>query len=260
MSAEQPETRLHPRWHALAGRIGLAPGPGTALLDELMQAYAQPGRHYHNLAHIAALIELLDRHGDNVAQPRRPRTRDSLPRRRLCTNPLRQRSRLRHPRPQAPNRPRHQRRPGCRSRTPDPRHPPRRIPRRRRQRPRPRPAPRPRPLHPGRRPRNLCRLRRSHPPRIRHRPRCHLPPRPPPHPHRIPGPPPHLRHATPPRPVGIPRPHQPRMGVRDAGVAIRRLGQAPALTQHSRVGLLFGSTFCMHHAPIVELPLPKCAL
>ena len=72
MSAEQPETRLHTRWHALAGRIGLAPGPGTALLDELMQAYAQPGRHYHNLAHIAALLELLDRHGHNV------RNRDAL--------------------------------------------------------------------------------------------------------------------------------------------------------------------------------------
>ena len=72
MSAEQPETRLHARWDALAGRIGLAPGDGAALLDELIGAYAQSGRHYHNIDHIAALIELLDRHGHSV------RNRDAL--------------------------------------------------------------------------------------------------------------------------------------------------------------------------------------
>jgi predicted metal-dependent HD superfamily phosphohydrolase len=72
MPAEQPETRLRTRWDALARRIGLAHGGGTALLDELMRAYAQSGRHYHNLDHIAALLELLDRHGDSV------RNRDAL--------------------------------------------------------------------------------------------------------------------------------------------------------------------------------------
>ena len=72
MPAEQPETRLSARWQALAGRIGLAPVVGTALLDELIQAYAQSGRHYHNLDHIAALIELLDRHGQAV------RNRDTI--------------------------------------------------------------------------------------------------------------------------------------------------------------------------------------
>jgi len=72
MPAGQPETRLRPRWHALARRIGLAHGAGTALLDELTEAYAESGRHYHNLDHIAALIELLDRHGDSV------RNRDAL--------------------------------------------------------------------------------------------------------------------------------------------------------------------------------------
>ena len=72
MPAEQPQTRLRSRWHALAGRIGVAHGAGTALLDELIGAYAQSGRHYHNIDHIAALIELLDRHGDSV------RNRDAL--------------------------------------------------------------------------------------------------------------------------------------------------------------------------------------
>jgi predicted metal-dependent HD superfamily phosphohydrolase len=72
MPAEQPETRLRARWDELARRIGLAHGTGTALLDELEQAYAQRGRHYHNLDHIAALIDLLDRHWDSV------RNRDAL--------------------------------------------------------------------------------------------------------------------------------------------------------------------------------------
>jgi predicted metal-dependent HD superfamily phosphohydrolase len=69
---EQPQARLRTRWQALAERIGIAHANGAALLDELMQAYAQGGRHYHNLDHIAALLDLLDRHGDSV------RNRDAL--------------------------------------------------------------------------------------------------------------------------------------------------------------------------------------
>jgi predicted metal-dependent HD superfamily phosphohydrolase len=72
MSAEQTETRLRTRWEALARRTGIAHGDGTALLAELIAAYAQNGRHYHNLDHIAALCDLLDRHGDSV------RNRDAL--------------------------------------------------------------------------------------------------------------------------------------------------------------------------------------
>lgn len=44
----------------------------TAALDELIRAYSEPGRHYHNLDHIAALLELLDRHGNDL------RTRDAV--------------------------------------------------------------------------------------------------------------------------------------------------------------------------------------
>ena len=44
----------------------------TATLDELVRAYSEPGRHYHNLDHIATLLELLDRHGEAV------RTRDAV--------------------------------------------------------------------------------------------------------------------------------------------------------------------------------------
>jgi predicted metal-dependent HD superfamily phosphohydrolase len=72
MPAGQTETRLRTRWSALARRIGIAHGAGAALLDELIEAYSETGRHYHNLDHIDALIELLDRHGDSV------RNRDAL--------------------------------------------------------------------------------------------------------------------------------------------------------------------------------------
>jgi predicted metal-dependent HD superfamily phosphohydrolase len=73
MHADQPRAHLRTRWQALAVRLGIAQGaPAAALLDELAQAYAQPGRHYHNLDHIAALLELLDRHGHDV------RNRDAM--------------------------------------------------------------------------------------------------------------------------------------------------------------------------------------
>jgi predicted metal-dependent HD superfamily phosphohydrolase len=73
MHADQPQAHLRTRWQALAVRLGIAQGaPAAALLDELARAYAQPGRHYHDLGHIAALLELLDRHGHDV------RNRDAM--------------------------------------------------------------------------------------------------------------------------------------------------------------------------------------
>jgi predicted metal-dependent HD superfamily phosphohydrolase len=36
---------------------------------ELEQAYAEPGRHYHNGAHIAALLALAQRHADAISDP-----------------------------------------------------------------------------------------------------------------------------------------------------------------------------------------------
>jgi predicted metal-dependent HD superfamily phosphohydrolase len=51
-------------WSALALRHGCAPKAGTEALDELIGAYREAHRHYHTLDHIAALLVLLDRHGD----------------------------------------------------------------------------------------------------------------------------------------------------------------------------------------------------
>jgi predicted metal-dependent HD superfamily phosphohydrolase len=65
-STEQSQTRLRSRWHALTARLGYAQVASSALFDELAQAYSAPGRHYHNLGHIAQLLELLDQHGQEL--------------------------------------------------------------------------------------------------------------------------------------------------------------------------------------------------
>ena len=42
-------------------------GPAAhAALDELVQAYSEPHRHYHTIKHIASLLQLLDEHGRGV--------------------------------------------------------------------------------------------------------------------------------------------------------------------------------------------------
>jgi predicted metal-dependent HD superfamily phosphohydrolase len=60
---DQSHTDLSARWHALAARLAIAQAPAAILLNELIRAYSEPGRHYHNLGHIAQLLELLDQHG-----------------------------------------------------------------------------------------------------------------------------------------------------------------------------------------------------
>jgi predicted metal-dependent HD superfamily phosphohydrolase len=66
MSTEQPQTHLHSRWQALTARLGFAQAPSAAVFDELAQAYSEPGRHYHNLGHIAQLLSLLDQYGQDM--------------------------------------------------------------------------------------------------------------------------------------------------------------------------------------------------
>jgi predicted metal-dependent HD superfamily phosphohydrolase len=58
---------LELRWRNLAGRLGIPANAGDPVLTELTGAYMAPGRHYHTLDHIAALLQLLDAHGDDVA-------------------------------------------------------------------------------------------------------------------------------------------------------------------------------------------------
>lgn len=51
--------RLGARFAALWNRMGAA-GDGTQLFDEVIQAYRQPGRHYHGLGHVRDCLEQLD--------------------------------------------------------------------------------------------------------------------------------------------------------------------------------------------------------
>jgi predicted metal-dependent HD superfamily phosphohydrolase len=70
--ASSSAAALTTEWSTLTTRLGIAEQPAAALLDELVRAYSEPGRHYHNLDHIAALLGLLDRHGQDA------RNRDAI--------------------------------------------------------------------------------------------------------------------------------------------------------------------------------------
>jgi len=54
------------RWRALFDRLGVDAGAAGSALAELVGAYSEDGRHYHTLDHIAALLHLLDRHGQGL--------------------------------------------------------------------------------------------------------------------------------------------------------------------------------------------------
>ncbi|HEY8505593.1 MAG TPA: hypothetical protein VIL46_13495 [Gemmataceae bacterium] len=63
-----PET-LRRAWLALLGSFG-APAPAAArLFDELAGAYAGPGRHYHNLEHLAEVLAVIDELAGSCADP-----------------------------------------------------------------------------------------------------------------------------------------------------------------------------------------------
>lgn len=54
-------------WRALAARRGWPEPAAAAILEEIVHAYGQPHRRYHTLDHIAALLDLLDLHGEGTA-------------------------------------------------------------------------------------------------------------------------------------------------------------------------------------------------
>src|SRR5262245_15508367 len=59
--------RVERCWRALAARRGWAEPAAAAVLEEIAEAYTRPDRHYHTLGHIAALLDLLDLHGEGIA-------------------------------------------------------------------------------------------------------------------------------------------------------------------------------------------------
>ena len=51
---------LTARWHRLTSPLLPDEGPRAAMLEQLVAAYQAPGRHYHTLTHIQALLEATD--------------------------------------------------------------------------------------------------------------------------------------------------------------------------------------------------------
>ncbi|MBO0765220.1 MAG: HD domain-containing protein [Hyphomicrobiaceae bacterium] len=67
MSAQDDVERC---WYALTLHQGCAGSAAAAVLEELVEAYGEPHRHYHTLDHIRALLALLELHGHGAADPR----------------------------------------------------------------------------------------------------------------------------------------------------------------------------------------------
>jgi predicted metal-dependent HD superfamily phosphohydrolase len=63
MSAEELVAQT---WRGLAQRQSSKPPAAEAVLDELIRAYREPARHYHTLAHIAALLRQLEAYSGAV--------------------------------------------------------------------------------------------------------------------------------------------------------------------------------------------------
>lgn len=53
-------------WRDLTRRQARTGPAAQAVLDELVQAYSEPHRHYHTIKHVTALLQLLDKHGREV--------------------------------------------------------------------------------------------------------------------------------------------------------------------------------------------------
>jgi predicted metal-dependent HD superfamily phosphohydrolase len=62
----QAPDHVQKRWHTLMHRLGVNAESAQPVLEELVSAYTEPGRHYHTMHHIAALLDLLEHHGAHV--------------------------------------------------------------------------------------------------------------------------------------------------------------------------------------------------
>lgn len=54
-------------WRALAGACGTDGGPADSWLAVLTRNYSDPGRHYHNLHHVAEMLRLLEQFESDAA-------------------------------------------------------------------------------------------------------------------------------------------------------------------------------------------------
>ena len=51
------------------GRVGIEPVDVYPLFDELVEAYQQPHRYYHNLEHVAEMLKIVGRLSDRTSDP-----------------------------------------------------------------------------------------------------------------------------------------------------------------------------------------------
>ena len=51
------EKEMEASWTDLARRVGIAEGMGKAIFQDLSRRYSEPGRAYHNLDHIGAMLD-----------------------------------------------------------------------------------------------------------------------------------------------------------------------------------------------------------
>lgn len=67
MKAEEAKKYVEERWRASVAPLQIDPAQVDQLLEEIIHAYSQPARHYHNLVHIASLLKLSDRYADHLS-------------------------------------------------------------------------------------------------------------------------------------------------------------------------------------------------
>ncbi|WBO83586.1 HD domain-containing protein [Hymenobacter yonginensis] len=63
------ETTLANRWHQLTAPLLPDEAARTAMLTQLTKAYEAPGRHYHTLTHIRALLDAVDKAAAQLHDP-----------------------------------------------------------------------------------------------------------------------------------------------------------------------------------------------
>jgi predicted metal-dependent HD superfamily phosphohydrolase len=67
MPAQSVQDMFEARWRRLTTGLGVDAAAARPVLDELLAAYGDPARHYHDVRHITELLHLLDRHGRAIA-------------------------------------------------------------------------------------------------------------------------------------------------------------------------------------------------
>ena len=66
MESEGNREYISERWHSLAGVYTQARNLSEKFFEEILRAYSQPKRHYHNLAHIEQMLRLSDEYAHSL--------------------------------------------------------------------------------------------------------------------------------------------------------------------------------------------------